>query len=343
MDEKTKQKRLKTCDRHEIHILVRKGYTQTEIAGRVGVNQGSISYELSKKTRRGRLYDSKYAQHRTRVNQNYKRIRPNTIVENPELRKTVETYLLDDQSPEHISECIKRYHKNLPYVSGVTVRIFVKSPYGRRIEVHRKKLLSRKYRRKKHTARIQNKRMIDKRPMYINERRRIGDMEGDFVVSGKNGTGALLIHSDRKIRYPLLEKVYPLSIRTLTNAIGRMKKRYPEMKTVTWDNDLLLICHEDLERKFNIKIYFCHPYKFWEKGGVENRNKIIRMYIPKGSDISQYSRRFIRNLEEKLQRRIMKCLNYRTPKEMLAFHRKRKKKPWLLPSLNLLRLEKISK
>lgn len=168
--------------------------------------------------------------------------------------------------------------------------------------------------------------MIDKRPRIINARKRVGDMEGDFIASGKDGEGLLLIHTDRRLRYPLLEKVYPVSVRTLKNAIGRMKKRYPEMQTVTWDNDILLICHKELERTFGIKIYFCHPYKFWEKGGVENRNRIIRKYIPKGADISRYSRSYIRKLEEKLQRRIMKCLRYRTPAEMLALHRKRKKK-----------------
>ena len=208
----------------------------------------------------------------------------------------------------------------------VTIRTFIESPYGRRIEARRNKLRTQAGRRRKSHARITDKRMIDKRPKVINDRKRIGDMEGDFIVSGKSGDGALLVHTDRKLRYPLLEKVEPVSVRTLTNAIGRMKKRYPEMKTVTWDNDILLICHKDLEKKFNIKIYFCHNYKPQEKGGVENRNKIIRMYIPKGSDISRYSRGYIQRLEEKLQRRIMKCLNYRTPKEMLEFHRKRKKK-----------------
>ena len=273
------------------------------------------------------MYDSEYAQIKTRVRQNYKRIRPNTIAEHPELRKTIEELLLDDQSPEHISKRIKKYRKDLPYVSGNTIRVFIKSPYGRRIEAHRKKLRKKKHGRKRGTSRIEGKRMIDKRPKQINDRKRVGDMEGDFIAPGKDGDGLLLIHTDRKLRYPLLEKIFPVSIRTLTNAIGRMKRRFPEMKTVTWDNDILLICHKDLEKRFDIKIYFCHAYKFWEKGGVENRNKIIRAYIPKGSDVSGYSREYIQKIEEKLQRRIMKCLNYRTPKEMLGMHRKRKKKP----------------
>ena len=35
---------------------------------------------------------------------------------------------------------------------------------------------------------------------------------------------------------------------------------------------------------------------------------------------------YIRKLEEKLQRQIMKCLDYRTPKEILTTYRERKKK-----------------
>lgn len=306
---------------------MRRGYTQQEIAEQIGVTQGAISYELSTKTRRGRRYHAGYAQHKTRVSQNYRRIRPNTIVEHPELQKAIDGYLVDDQSPEHISRRIATYHKNLPYVSGVTIRLYIKSPYGRRIEARRNKLNRRRGGKRKDNTRIKDKRMIDKRPSVISARKRVGDMEGDFIVPGKGGEGLLLIHTDRKLRYPLLEKIHPVSIRTLTNAIGRMKERYKEMKTVTWDNDILLICHKELEKKFNIKIYFCHPYKFWEKGGVENRNKIIRKYIPKGSDISRYSRAYIKKLEEKLQRRIMKCLRYRTPREALLAHRERKKKP----------------
>lgn len=233
---------------------------------------------------------------------------------------------MDDQSPEHISRRIEKYHQDLQYVSGVTIRIYIKSPYGRRIEAHRNKLGKRRGGRRKGGLRIKDKRMINRRPKQINDRKRVGDMEGDFIASGKDGDGLLLVHTDRKLRYPLLEKIYPVSIRALKNAVGRMKKRYPEMKTVTWDNDILLICHKELEKQFGIKIYFCHPYRFWEKGGVENRNKLIRKYIPKGSDISRYSRPYIKKLEEKLQRRIMKCLNYCTPKEMVERHRKRKKK-----------------
>ena len=325
-DEKTKQKRLDKFDRNEIHSLVRKKRTQREIADRLGVTQGGISYELSQKTRKNRLYDADYAEHKTYVRGRHKRIRGNTIAEHPELRKTTEDYLLDDQSPEMTSGRIRKHHKNLPSVSGRTIRKYVRSPYGRKIEAHRNKLHHKRHGKRKVKFEITDKRMIDKRPLYIKERSRIGDCEGDFIASGKTGEGLLFICADRKSRAPFLEKIFPVSIRCVENAIGRIQKRFPELKTLTFDNDILFIHHKALERKFHLKIYFCHPYSPWEKPLDENRNKLIRRYIPKGSDISQYSRKYIQKLEDKLQRRIMECLDYKLPKEILAEHRKRKKK-----------------
>lgn len=290
------------------------------------MTQGAISQELKNNTRKGRLYDATYAQHKSQVNRKYKHARFNTIAEHKELQKTVEAYLMDDQSPEHTSKRIELYHKFLPYVSGVTIRAYVKSVHGRRIEAHRNKVYKKRRKRRMVSPKITDKRMIDKRPKYIKDRKRIGDGEGDFIVSGKGGSGYLFVCADRKSRAPFLELVLPVSIRSVENAIGRIQKRFPELTTLTFDNDLLFIHHKRMEEKFSIKIYFCHKYSPWEKGFVENRNKIIRRYIPKGSDLSQYTRAFIQKLEEKLQRQIMKCLKYRTPKEILEKHRERKKK-----------------
>lgn len=233
---------------------------------------------------------------------------------------------MDDQSPELTAGRIKKHRKDLPYVSGRTVRKFIRSPYGRRIEAHRDKIYKKRRGRKHFKKEITDKRMIDKRPRYIKDKKRIGDAEGGFIVSGKSGSGILLVVTDRKSRAPFLEKIDPVSIHNVENGIGKIKKRFPELKTLTLDNDILFIHHKVLEKKFSIKIYFCHKHAPWEKGGVENRNKIIRKYIPKGSDISKYTRYYIRKLEEKLQRRIMECLNYKLPKEILEEHRKRKKK-----------------
>lgn len=313
------------ADRDEIEILKYKGYTLAEIAGTLGTVPSAVWYELKKHTRKGRTYDAAYAHHRAYTKRRYAKAQGRAIALDPALRKTVETYLLDDQSPEHIAERIKRHHRDLKGVSGSCIRRYIASPYGRRIEAHRAKVFKkRRYFGKKKTI-IDSRTMIDKRPKRINARTYIGDAEGDFLVSGKSGSGMILNVTDRKSRAPFFEKIHPVSIPAVERACGRIVKRFPELKTLTLDNDILFVHHKRLEQKFHIRIFFCYPGRPYEKGSNENRNKIVRRYIPKGSDISKVSRSHIRSLEEKLQRQIMKCLNYRTPGEVLDRYRRKKK------------------
>lgn len=242
------------------------------------------------------------------------------------LREFVEDLLYDDQSPEAVVGRLQKQQRKLPTVSKDSIYRYIKSPYGRRIEYHRNKRKKRRRQRPPRSTSWANKRSIDTRPQVIVERKRVGDGEGDFIVSGKSGCGVLLVIVDRKLRAPFLEKILKPTLKNVTAACMRIKKRYPEWLTMTTDNDLLWQHHEALEKELGIIIYFCHPYSSWEKGSVENRNQLIRKDIPKSSDISRYSKKFIRKLEEKLQRRILKCLNYLTPAEALQRYRKQKQR-----------------
>ena len=136
----------------------------------------------------------------------------------------------------------------------------------------------------------------------------------------------LLTLTDRKLRLPFIEKILPVSIPALERALLRVKRRFSELRTITFDNDVLLTKHKRLEKLLGVKIYFCHPYHSWEKGSIENTNGIVRRYIPKGSPMENYSRAYIRKLEVKLQTRPLKCLDYETPGEAILRHRKRKKR-----------------
>lgn len=156
---------------------------------------------------------------------------------------------------------------------------------------------------------------------------RIGDVEADFILSGKTGKGILITIVCRKLRIIFIEQILNVNIKNVHRAFKKVKKKFPEMKTMTTDNDLLLQKHRELEKILGgVKIYFCDPYSSWQKGSVENANKNIRKYIPKGNDISKYSNYRIKKIEEKLNNRIMECLNFLTPYEALEKHRKRKKR-----------------
>lgn len=248
----------------------------------------------------------------------YSRVVGKKIALDIELRTFVETHLLDDQSPEEIAKRLKRVEKHLAYVSASAIRRYIKSPYGRRIESHRAKVFKRKRRAPVSKKRLKDKRMIDKRPSKINQRWGLGHMEGDFIVSGRSGQGLVLALRDRKVRKNLLERILPVSVKNVERALLCMKKRYPEMQTITFDNDILFLEHQRLEKKLGVRIYFCHPHAPWEKPSIENLNKILRRYIPKSSDISKYSKARLKKLEAKLNRHFMDVLDSLTPDEAYA-------------------------
>jgi len=248
------------------------------------------------------------------------------IVNDKNLRKFVNEKLLEDQSPRAISGRIKKREKDIQNISKDSIHRYIQSVYGRKIEIYRKKLKQKRRHRREKSEKLKDRTFIDKRPSIINLRKRIGDVEADFIVSGKTGQGILLVVVCRKVRVAFIERIINVKIKNVHRAFLRIKKRFPEMRTITTDNDILLRKHKELEILLNVKIYFCNPYASWEKGTVENTNKYIRRYLPKRSDISKQSKYIIKKIEKKLNNRIMECLDFSTPYELLGKHRKIKNK-----------------
>lgn len=246
------------------------------------------------------------------------------IVEDDTLRTFIDTQLLLGQSPEAISGRLKnKLEKRLSYISKESIYRYIKSVYGRRIEAQLQKK-KRRRKVKKGIGTLDGRTFIDKRPKSNNKRMRIGDAEFDFIVSGKDGKGLLLVVVDRKLRVTFIEPIYDVNINNVHKAMMKIKERYAEWRTGTTDNDLLFTRHKILEQELTIKIFFCHPYHSWEKGTVENTNGEIRVYFPKGSSISLCSPSFFSGIETKINQRFMKCLGFKTPTEMLSLCRKQK-------------------
>ncbi len=257
----------------------------------------------------------------------YARYQGKKIIEHAALRTFVEDRLEDDQSPRAIAGRIKRHEQQLPNISKNSIYQFLDSPYGASIDFFRKERWQRaKNNKRTPSDQLEGRVFIDKRPRIINTRSRVGDVEADFIVSGKGGRGMLLVVEDRKLRVTFISIIFKVTIKNIHHAFLRIKKRFPEIRTISTDNDILFKYHKKLAKLLGVRIYFCHPYHSWEKGSVENTNGVIRRSIPKGSDLSRYSPYFIRKIEQKLNRRIMECINYLTPRETLERYRKNKKR-----------------
>lgn len=303
-------------ERLEIAVLIRRGYSLREISRVMERSPGTISEEI-KRNRTGGRYDPEKAQHKAYVKRKYSKYQGMKIVGNAELRKYIEKHIKEDWSPEEISGRIKEIDKHLLYASFRVVYKFVKSVYGRPLE----KYLRYRGKNKKKKPGVSSQKLgermfIDQRPKIVENKRRFGDWEGDFIVSGKNGKGILVVLHERKARFTLIRKLVHPTIEIVHRFIFEMTGGYI-VNTLTLDNDIIFRKHKELSKLLGVPIYFCHPYHSWEKGGIENTNKLIRQYIKKGSDISQYSDEYIRMIQDKLNNRPRKCLNYKTPLEVM--------------------------
>lgn len=295
----------------------------------MGRSVSTISDELKRNTVAG-SYSAKKAHAKADVRRKAAKFQGKKLVDNQQLLSFVEAELLKLQSPSAISGRLKTGQDGLPYVSRDTIEEYIRSAHGRGLEYQLKVLKAnqkRKGRKKRPPVEsLSKRRRIDERPSVITNRERVGDVEADFIVSGKAGNGFLLTVVDRRIRYGLLRKILPVSIANMEQAFLDVKAAYPELLSITTDNDLLFRYHERLEALLGIPIYFCDPYASWQKGSIENYNKHVRKYVKKGSDISQYIEEYIQFVQDRLNSRFMSVLDYQTPQECLTAFREQTKK-----------------
>jgi len=93
------------------------------------------------------------------------------------------------------------------------------------------------------------------------------------------------------------------------------QKEANQFESLTIDNDISFQKHKELSKLIEANIFFCHPQSPHEKGSVENRNKAVRRYIKKKSDLSSYPQEMLSFVENRLRDKYMKCLQYKTPRE----------------------------
>jgi transposase, IS30 family len=299
-----------------------KKYSLRDISRALGRPVSTISDEIKRNSVRGK-YDPEKAQHKAYVRRHKASFRGKSVIATKELRRFIEHHLLVEQSPAAISGRIRYQEKHLPFVSKNTIYRYLRSPYGKIIGMKLKKKKRPKGGAKK--RKLSDRIFIEKRPEIIERRGRVGDIEADFIVSCRSGYGILLTATCRKLRVSFIEIIYDVSIDEVHRAFLRIKDRFSEMETMTIDNDILFRMHKTLAKLLGLKIYFCHPYHSWEKGSIENANKFIRKYIPKGSDLSRYTKHEITLVERKCNDRFMECLNYKTPSEALNEYRQKQK------------------
>lgn len=319
-------KHLCRYERQRIEKYLRLGKSLRFIAGKLDRSVSGLADEIKNNSING-VYSAKKAEHKAYVKRKYSKLQCLKVAMNPELKRFVVAGLRnDDQSPEGMSGRLREVETNLPYASTKAIYKFVKSPHGRQIEkyLYSKAVKKKGGPKRGHSVSIDGRTMIDQRPEEVAKRLEFGHYEGDFIESGRDGTGSLLVIVERKTRYPFLYYLEDRATEAVNRAVAELLADVP-IKSLTIDNDISFQKHEELSELIATTVFFCHPQAPHEKGTVENRNKAIRRYVKKRSDLSQYSQEYFAEVERKLRDRYMKCLNYRTPQEMFALEVEKQK------------------
>lgn len=331
-----RNKHLNWEERIQIETLQREGYSKEAIGERIGRPARTIKRELE----RG------WVTHRTgkySAEERYSAVRGQTVYDermrakgrkpkvNPALAQHLHLHIVVHRnSPEVVAGlmekagvehavCFKTIYNHIDkgLVPGVTNESLWEKRKRRKV----RKTLHRKRKRA-----IEPGHSIEDRPAEVEQRLEAGHWEIDLVVGGKSkGPAVLLTLTERKTRKQIIRKLKDRTQKTVTRALNGIERQMGKeafrtvFKSITADNGSEFLDHENLERSVDggkrTYIYYAHPYSSWERGSNENANRMIRRFIPKGSDISKLTRKQIRSIEAWINNYPRKILNFETAEE----------------------------
>lgn len=158
---------------------------------------------------------------------------------------------------------------------------------------------------------------IEERPNIVDQRKRIGDWEGDSIEGANHGPGVNTV-VERKAGLIFITKLKDKTSEATAEAMAARFRDVPAKfkKTVTLDNGPENSNWISIESQTNLKCFYAHPYSSWERPCNENANGLIRDYFPKKTDFTKIPNEEIAKVEYALNTRPRKRLGFRTPLEV---------------------------
>lgn len=283
---------LNSAERSEIQILKGKGYSLRKIAIALGRSPNTISREIKVNSVAG-VYVAVKAKAKARVSRRSRRYQWHKIEHTNDLRLFIVEKLAEPHrwSPNEISGYLKAHPELGFYVSTKQIYAWL---YSSRGQPYCQFLYSERYhprkRRKNKTERVMipDRISIDERPLAALDRFESGHAEYDSVVSSKRSksTFALAVLQERTTRLVRAKLVTNLKPEPYARTIASLADNL-QLRTLTTDNGIENKQHKLTTKVTGIPVFFTDPYSSWQKGGVENANKMLRRYFPKGTDFSK--------------------------------------------------------
>ena len=162
--------------------------------------------------------------------------------------------------------------------------------------------------------------LIDHRPAEAADRSRVGDWEGD-LITGRGGLSAIGTLACRKSRY--LKLIHLPGRRTADELNLGIRDAFADLPdqarlTLTWDQGSEMAGHDQIAPLFRDGVFFAHAGKPWQRPTNENTNGLLRQYFPKGSGLRGYTIEDLMRVEERLNSRPRKTLEWASPAQILT-------------------------
>ena len=308
-----KKPKLKLVDRLEIKILIDRGYSLRAIARSMGRGHNTVSYEVN--TNGGvDGYDPYNADIYARTRKKDTRREWSKIEHSIEMKTYIIEGLKKHWNPDEISGRMKKEKKPW-YASKTAIYEWLWSVYGQQYCVY---LYSKRYHKKKRTKKtervmIPERVPISKRFLGADNRTRYGHWEDDTVVSRKGCGGGLSTGCERKARLVTATVVKSMSTFEHMEVVRKQTEKYKTL-SITFDNGIENKDHQSL----GVPTFFCEPYSSWQKGGIEQANKMLRYFFPKGTNFREVSQKRVDEAVAFINNKPRKILGYKTALEVAS-------------------------
>ena len=312
-------------ERESLLYFLGKGYSISRVAKEMGRNKSTISRELRRNSAKGKYSprDAKLQYEKRR-----KKCGRKKLLEDTQLYELVrDKFLARHWSPEQIAGRLKqegsKYHISYNTIYRAIYSGMFDTPEQRRSEGNRgarRKLRHKGKPRKgkgyqENRGKVEIPHSIAERPEEANARVRLGDWEADTVL-GKQGGACLLTLVDRTSRYLICRKLSRKDSQEVARETVRALQKQP-VRTITPDRGSEFCLHTFVTERLNdVPFYFALPHHPWQRGTNENTNGLLREFFPKRSDLASITPKMVQAVQDELNFRPRKVLDFRTPAEV---------------------------
>jgi IS30 family transposase len=312
-----KYRHLNAEDRFQIEALKQLGYSQMQMALKIGCSQSAISRELKRNTGK-RGYRHKQAERFASARKEVARRQSKFTAQ---LNYLIERYLKESWSPEQISGYMQHAGEANISCKAIYQRIHEDKCVGGKLYEHLR-CKGKNYKPRKASTdkrgQIKGRVSIANRPEVVANKERIGDWEADLII-GNGHSGAILTLVERVTKQTLLRKLSGKTAEEVSNAIIEALRPYHlACLTITNDNGKEFAMHKRVSDELGTDVYFADPYNTNQRALVENTNKLVREFLPKNKPFHDVTTAHVMEIERKLNHRPRKYLGFKKPSDL--FH-----------------------